>query len=300
MSISDRLGCSSISFRHLTLADALLTIRDLGFVEIDLGALPGVCDHVPFAVSAADVDKVAGLIETSGLRVRSVNGDIGALNHVLDPPARSARLEHLERLLRLTRAVGAVALVLPNGASSHEPVRDLDSDLDLVAAELTDAAGRAADVGLELWVETLHILRLCHTPERARQLTERLAPAIGVVMDVSHITAAGASPVDFVASFAPRIRHVHLRDASPGNIHHSIGNGEVDFAGTVAALERGSYEGHFTLELETRDLGDADRPTATARAATFISALLPPAAGAVRTTQAPASFAGRTPSGGTP
>ena len=298
MSISDRLGCSSISFRHLTLTDALVAIRDLGFSEIDLGALPGVCDHVPFAVSDADVDEVAGLIATSGLRVRSVNGDIGDLNAVLEPAARSARREHLERLLRLTGAVGAVALVLPNGALSHEPVRDLGTDLDLVAAELADAAHRAADAGLELWVETLHILRLCHTAERAQRLTERLDPTVGVVMDVSHIVAAGASPVDFVASFGPRIRHVHLRDATPGNIHHSIGNGAVDFADTVAAIENISYEGHLTLELETRDLDDVDRPAATARAAAFISALLPPAAGAARTIQAPASFVGHTPSGG--
>ena len=42
-----RLGCSTISFRHQRLPEALATISALGFTEIDLGALPGVCDHVP-------------------------------------------------------------------------------------------------------------------------------------------------------------------------------------------------------------------------------------------------------------
>jgi hypothetical protein len=36
-----RLGCSTISFRHLALDEALAQIAELGFPEIDLGALPG-------------------------------------------------------------------------------------------------------------------------------------------------------------------------------------------------------------------------------------------------------------------
>ena len=50
--IHTRLGCSTISFRHLPLPQALATIAELGFAEIDLGALPGVCDHVPYVLDA--------------------------------------------------------------------------------------------------------------------------------------------------------------------------------------------------------------------------------------------------------
>ena len=82
--IHTRLGCSTISFRHLDLAAALATIADLGFAEIDLGALPGVCDHVPYVLDAAAVAAVAAAVRASGLRVRSVNGDIGDLNELLD------------------------------------------------------------------------------------------------------------------------------------------------------------------------------------------------------------------------
>ena len=48
-----RLGCSTISFRHQALPQALATIAGLGFTEIDLGALPGVCDHVPTCSTCA-------------------------------------------------------------------------------------------------------------------------------------------------------------------------------------------------------------------------------------------------------
>jgi sugar phosphate isomerase/epimerase len=97
---------------------------------------------------------------------------------------------------------------------------------------------------------------------------------VGVVMDFSHVVASGATPEQFIARFGPRITHVHCRDATPGDIHHSIGNGSVDFAGGIATLDKAGYEGHFTLELETRDITNEERPAATAKAGHFISSLL--------------------------
>ncbi|MDQ4491608.1 sugar phosphate isomerase/epimerase [Sinomonas sp. ASV486] len=283
----DRLGCSSISFRHLPLADALRTMAGLGFEEIDLGALPGVCDHVPYGLTDADIDEVAASVAESGLRVRSVNGDIGDLNAVLEDALDSAhdagalteRAAHLDRLLTLTRTVGARALVLPCGALSPEPVRTLDDDLDLVAAQLAAAGRRAAAFGVELWTESLHYYRLCGTLDRALALADRLeGTGVRHVVDLSHVVASGSPPEDAIAALAGRagngISHVHLRDAVPGNINLSIGNGAVDFAGALAALRETGFDGHFSLELEAHDLTHDERPAAAAKAASFITDLI--------------------------
>ncbi|MBS9372210.1 hypothetical protein GON09_001174 [Rhodococcus sp. B50] len=269
-----RLGCSTISFRHLDLPTALRTIVDLGFVEIDLGALPGVCDHVPFALDADAVARVADEVAASGLRVRSVNGDVGDLDAPLLPEEQDRRDHHLDRLLTLTSRIGARALVLPCGHLDHRPIRSLDEDLDTVAAQLERARVRAEDFGVGLWTESLHVHRLCCDIARAARLTTRLSPDIGVVMDFSHIVASGSDPVEFVDLFASRIVHVHLRDAVPGNINLSIGNGHADFAGGLAALDARGYTGHFALELETRDITDPRRPESTSRAARFVTSLL--------------------------
>ena len=276
-----RLGCSSISFRHQDLAAALQTMAGLGFEEIDLGALPGVCDHVPYVLDAGAVEAVAAVVRSSGLRVRSVNGDIGDLNAVLDAGAREARERHLEMLLTLAAKTGAKALVLPCGAIDHEPVKSLEEDVDAVAAQLVHAAQRAQEFGVELWTESLHYFRLCWNTERAQLLADRLAGSgVGIVMDFSHIVASGGDPVDFVDRFADRITHVHLRDAvpatgtTPGNINLSIGNGEADFAGGLSKLRDAGYTGHFSLELETRDVTHDERPAATAKAASFITDLI--------------------------
>ncbi len=275
--IHTRLGCSTISFRHLPLAQALATIAELGFAEIDLGALPGVCDHVPYVLDADAVADVAATVAASGLRVRSINGDVGDLNAPLDPEARAHRDSHLEMLVALAATTGSRALVLPCGAIDHNPIDTLEADLDRVAAELVAAAGTAAAHGVELWVESLHFHRLCFNIERAQQLTSRLDQAgdhVGIVMDFSHIVASGGDPVEFVRRFGPHIAHVHIRDAVPGNINLSVGNGAVDFGRGLKTLADSGYQGHFALELETRDITHDERPGAAGQAGQLISDLI--------------------------
>lgn len=226
-----RLGCSTISFRHQPLPEALATIAGLGFSEIDLGALPGVCDHVPYDLDTAAVEDVAHTVAASGLLVRSINGDIGDLNVPLSQGPRAHRQRHLDMLVELAVATDARALVLPCGAIDHTPTETLEIDVARVADELTSAADVAASQDVRLWTESLHLHRLCWNLERAQLLTDRLPEQVGIVMDFSHVVASGGDPVEFVARFGPRIEHVHIRDASPGNINLSVGRGTVDFVG---------------------------------------------------------------------
>ena len=280
MAIDPRVGCSTISFRAHPLHRALDMINELGFAEIDLGALPGVCDHVPYDLTADAVDQVSAEIIASGLLVRSVNGDVGDLNDDLDADARRVRDQHLTRLLQLTSRIGAQALVLPCGAIDHQPRRaGLDEDLDVVADELNAAAGRARTYGLQLWTESLHFFRLCCDSERAAALHQRLDPDVGIVMDFSHVTASGGDVIDFATVNATRIRHVHVRDARIGDIRISVGRGDADFAGGLAALASTGYTGHYALELETRDVTDDERPAAAVAAGNYISALIANSAG---------------------
>ncbi|MCV7065063.1 sugar phosphate isomerase/epimerase [Mycolicibacterium farcinogenes] len=128
--------------------------------------------------------------------------------------------------------------------------------------------------GVALWTESPHFFRLCFDIDRAQQLMDRLDENVGIVMDFSHIVASGGDPVDFVDRFGPRIRHVHIRDAVPGNINLSVGNGQVDFATGLKSLADAGYPGHFALELETRDVTHVERPAAAAAAGTLISSLI--------------------------
>ncbi len=249
--LPSRLGCSTISFQHLALEEALVEIERLGFSEIDLGALPGVCDHVPYELDDAAIAQVAATIAGHDLRVRSVNGDVGAFN---DPDADpEAQADHVERLVRLTAAIGADALVLPCGALDHEPIVDLDADLDRVSTALIRASTIASAHGVELWVESLHFLRLCFNRARAEALHERLTlSGVRPILDVAHVVAAGDDLVDTIRAWGDSIAHVHLRDAVAGEFSRAIGAGEVDFAAALGALDEVGYAGGFALELPSR------------------------------------------------
>lgn len=273
--ISSRVVCSSISFRKRPLQEALQVIGGLGFGGIDLGALPGVCDHVPYDLDLRAVEDVAATINATSLEVVSVNGDIGDLNRPLSPNEASTRREHLNRLLDLCEAIESPALVLPCGSQGPDAVTDLESDLDLVAAQLHEASAIAQSRGLSIWVEILHSGRLCYNIERAEQLVQRLHDApIGTVMDFSHIVAVENDPIHFIAKFGPSITHVHIRDARPGDINVSVGRGEVDFESGIGELARIGYSGKYSLELETRDVEERERPEAAHRAGEFISELV--------------------------
>ena len=93
--------------------------------------------------------------------------------------------------------------------------------------------------------------------------TQDVAAQLGSSIDLA--------AAEFVGRFGDHIAHVHIRDAVPGNINLSVGNGQVDFARGLKALADAGYPGHFALELETRDITNRQRPAATARAAQLIS-----------------------------
>ena len=282
-----RLGCSTITFRRQELSRALGTIAELGFREVDLGSLPTVCEHVPLALDEQVRSRVARTVRDSGLGVRSINADIGDLNRPASTSELDASRAHLHELLTLAAAVGATALVLPNGALSHEPVETLTADLDRVAGRLAEAAETAEDCGVELWTESLHVHRLCCTAERALALAARLdGSRVRHVVDFSHVVASGAGLTETIDAYGDRTAHVHLRDATrglvsdlpdplmPGNINLSIGRGEVDFEQGLVALQRNAFDGHFTLELVTHDVSEGARASSAAAAADTIESLL--------------------------
>ncbi len=256
-----RLGCSTISFRHQPLPEALATIAGLGFCEIDLGALPGVCDHVPYVLDMSAVEDVARTVIASGLQVRSINGDIGDLNVPLADEPRAGRQGHLDMLVALAVATDARALVLPCGAADHTPVETLEADVTRVADELASAADVAASRGVRavdrIAAPTSAVLepRACAAAHRSAARTD-----VGIVMDFSHVVASGGDPVEFVDRFGSRIEHVHIRDAEPGNINLSVGRGTVDFRERTQGTGRRRIR--RPLLARTRDSRRHPRPTA--------------------------------------
>jgi sugar phosphate isomerase/epimerase len=273
MTIDSRLGCSTISFRRWPLPGALAEIKAQGFGETDLGSLPGVCDHVPIPLPANQVDPLAEQILNSGVTVRLINADVADMD---DPDLDPAEIQRrLRTLVELAKAIGTSTIMLPCGQQGTEPRTELSRDIATVAETLSAAAEYANAAGLQLLVEAPHSRRLCATVERSEMLYDALGDApVGAVLDFSHVVASGDDEVDAVRRFDGRIEHVHLRDAVLGDINLSIGRGKVNFPAAIDAVTTSGYQGHYSLELETHDISDAERPAEAGRAGRYITSLL--------------------------
>lgn len=271
MTIDSRLGCSTISFRRWPLPAALAEIKTQGFGETDLGSLPGVCDHIPIPLPADRVDALAEQILDSGVKVRLINADVADM----DDPDGAKMQRRLGTLVDLAQGVGTSTIMLPCGRQGTEPRTELSRDIDTVARTLTAAADFVNAAGLNLLVEAPHSRRLCANVERSVMLYDALGDApVGAVLDFSHVVASGDDEVEAVRRLDGRIGHVHLRDAVLGEINLSIGRGKVNFPAAIDALTANGYQGHYSLELETHDISDSERPAEAGRAGRYITSLL--------------------------
>ena len=271
LSTRDRVGISTITFRFRPLEEALTIIERLGAVEVDLGAIPDVTDHVPVPFTGDPAVYVADL-EAHGLRAGAVNADIGHLN---DPDlSREALAETVRPLVALAAATGG-ALIVPCGRNSYGAYVDEETDLATIAGNLRFVSELCAASDVRLLVEVLHHRRYVHSVERAEKVLSLLdTDVFGLLFDVSHIVASSDDPVAWAQQRADRVERVHLRDAVPGNLNLGIGRGETDFAGTIAALEAGGFTGTYILELETHDVDEQDREADALRSREEIVAIL--------------------------
>lgn len=269
--IHARVGVSTITFRFRPLAEALALIARSGAVEVDLGAIPAVTDHVPVPFSG-DPGTYVQSLAAHGLRAGAVNADVGPLN---DPHLDEATLAGTATpLVDLAAATGA-ALIVPCGGPSWQAYRDEEADLARIVDNLRLISRLCTERGVRLLVEVLHHRRYVHDVQRADRVLDALGPEeIGLLLDVSHVVASGDDPVHWAAAHAARVERVHLRDAVPGDLNLGIGRGQVDFRGVLTALETGGFTGTYVLELETHDVDEADREADARRSRDEIVALL--------------------------
>ena len=133
------------------------------------------------------------------------------------------------------------------------------ANLDRVAAH---AAGRGFAAVLHPHVGTMVETR----GEVARVLD---GSGIPLCLDTGHLLIGGTDPAELAAGAAERIGHVHLKDVAESvarrvragelgyaeavrnGLYQPLGQGDVDVAGVVGALDAAGYHGWYVLEQDT-------------------------------------------------
>ena len=221
------------------LSQALREIAALGFDGIELfdgniDAWPGGLPALRELLTTLNLDLVA--VYTGGSLV---------YDEILP-----AELWRIDRALANAAELGAPHLVIGGGAQRHDRGAD-DADYDRLARALDVIAETAAGRGVAAHYHP-HLSTIAETPEQLERVFSRTP--IGFCPDTAHQAAAGGDPVELIRRYADRISYLHLKDARLDPLAFvPVGEGDLDIAGILAALDAVGFDGWLTLELDSYD-----------------------------------------------
>jgi inosose dehydratase len=187
-----------------------------------------------------------------------------------------AELEAIEPHRALLTAMGCRVLVYAetSGGIAGDRRRPLstrprlpDRDWRDFGARLTELADRLTDSGIGLAYHH-HMGTIVETAAEIDHLMAMTGNSVGLLLDTGHLAFAGADPAEVVRRHGRRINHVHCKDvraeilarvrgADTSFLHAVLngvftvpGDGAIDFAAVVAAVEAAGYSGWLVVEAE--------------------------------------------------
>jgi inosose dehydratase len=191
-----------------------------------------------------------------------------------------------ERDEALHTAQTTAAMLAEAGATTFitAVVRDLDWSVPrpLDASEhrhLTEMLRRVEDICLAAGLAQVlhpHVQTVVETADDVDRLLE--SSDVKWCLDTGHLAIGGKDPVEFARQHADRVGHVHLKDVAlqhagalmrretsimqsvQAGLFTPLGQGDVDIAGVITALEGAGYDGWYVIEQDTAVVGALPEP----------------------------------------
>lgn len=232
----------------------LQEMRQLGITMTEFG---------PEGFLPADPQEKAHLLAELGLQA------IGGFVPVLLHDALHDPLPEVERELEAYVAAGATRLVLAasTGLAGYDTRPELDeAGWATLLGNLDRLREAAAARGITAVIHP-HAGTMVETPDDLARVLDGCA--IGLCFDTGHLLIGGSDPVALVVENAARVEHVHLkdvrvavanqvrsgelsyRDAVLAGLYAPLGEGDIDIAAIIRALEAVGYDGYYVLEQDT-------------------------------------------------
>ena len=248
------LGYNTNGLQNHRLEDALRLLADHGYEAV---ALTLDVQHLdPFHATASEVDAIATLLGTLGLRPVIETGARFVLDPARkheptlmtrDPEGRRRRVEFYARAAAIGRDLGASVVSFWAGIDRGDP-EDARPTLVSGVAQACDAV---RDHGLVPALEPEPGMAVATVADYTALASELGDAAPGLCLDVGHLYVTGeGEPEDVIPAVANRIVQVHLEDIRRGVHEHLLpGSGDVDFRSVKNTLERVGYDGPACFEL---------------------------------------------------
>jgi inosose dehydratase len=242
------------------LATVLDEIRTLGFAGVELGgAFPRHPDQLAGLLAAYDLALVGGWYSSA----------------LLDHPVE-AEIVRMQPHLDLLLAQGCTVFICAETsnaihAARATPMRQRpilsDDQWALFAARMTALADHVAARGLRFAYHH-HLGTVVETAADLDRFLAATGDTVGLTLDTGHAALGGIDPVAVIQSHGARIAHVHCKDVRQpvfdDLLRHDAsfldgvlagmftvpGDGRIDYAAVMAALQAIAYRGWIILEAE--------------------------------------------------
>jgi inosose dehydratase len=244
--------CEAPDWGHELLPERVLReMHELGLHATELGPTGYLGAH------PADVRETLERYE-----LRLIGGFLPVPLHV----PTDADLAEADAAIATLAAAGSEVVVLAARSadgSYDRKVRLTEDDWPALLATLDRLQAVARDHGL---TPTLHPHVGTAIEDRASVLRLLDESDVLLCLDTGHLLIGGMDPLELVGLAAGRIAHVHLKDvrsavaatvsggdssylqAVRAGLYAPLGDGDLDVAGIVGALERCGYRGWYVLE----------------------------------------------------
>ena len=230
----------------------LREMADLGMPATELGA-PGFLPE-----AAADVAATL-----SSYDMKLIGGFTPLVLH--DRSQEAATIAEARRVARLFQAAGATKMISAvvtdwDWADPHAATRE-------ELAHMVTMFGIVDEICEEHGIEQVvhpHVQTMIETSDDVSRVLESCD--VKWCLDTGHLAIAGTDPVEFAKTAFDRVGHVHLKDIRMSKVpalmsreksilesvqdglFTTLGEGDVDIAGVVQALEKRGYRGWYVIE----------------------------------------------------
>lgn len=273
-----KLAFSSNAFRKYSLVETIDILHDIGYQGIEIMA--DTPHAYPPAMTAHDIEAVASALRRKNMAVSNINafmlhaiGDTWRPSWIeVDPRQRQQRIGHTLNCLDLAAALKAPSISTEPGG----PLEGMDRAQGerLFREGLLAVEERARQLGVKVLIEPEPDL-LLETSRQFLDFLPGLDPQVfGLNFDIGHFYCVGEDPGGLVSTLAPYTGHFHLEDIAESRKHHHLlpGDGAIDLAAVLKAIDGSGYDGFVTVELYPYE----DRPIKAAEQAfAYLSRLIP-------------------------
>lgn len=230
----------------------LQEMADLGMPATELGA-PGFLPD-----SAAEVGSTLAAYDMS-----LIGGFTPLVMH--DRSQQAATVAEARRVAQLFQAAGATKMVSSVVADWDWATPHSMSNDEL--RQMVTMFGVVDEICEEHGIEQVlhpHVMTMVETDEDVSRVLD--ACDVKWCLDTGHLAIAGTDPVEFAKNAFDRVGHVHLKDVAMSKVpalmsreksimesvqdglFTTLGEGDVDIAGVVTALESRGYQGWYVIE----------------------------------------------------